>query len=109
MVFQGGVAANVGIIRAFGEALKTEIIVPPYHGVMGAIGAALLAHELISEDHHATRFKGFGITEMEYATSSFECKACSNVCEIVQIKMDRKVIARWGGRCDKWDTGAIAE
>ena len=41
VVFQGGVAFNQGIIRALREELKTEIIVPPHHEVMGAIGAAL--------------------------------------------------------------------
>lgn len=104
VVFQGGVAANKGIVRAFEEALKTEILVPPHHHVMGAIGAALLAHEHMSLNGTApTKFKGFGISDVEYTTSSFECKACSNVCEIVMIKMNREVIARWGGRCNKWD------
>ena len=45
VVFQGGVAFNRGIVRALREELKTEIIVPPHHEVMGAIGAALLVHE----------------------------------------------------------------
>ena len=45
VVFQGGVAANQGMIRAFEEALGTEIITPPYFLVMGAIGAALVARE----------------------------------------------------------------
>ncbi|MCL4459691.1 MAG: acyl-CoA dehydratase activase [Chloroflexi bacterium] len=104
VVFQGGVAANVGIVRAFEEALKTQIQVPPHHHVIGAIGAAILAHEHMSLDGRVTKFKGFGISEVEYTTSSFDCKACSNVCEIVQIKMNREVVARWGGRCGMWDT-----
>ncbi|HUT68374.1 MAG TPA: acyl-CoA dehydratase activase, partial [Dehalococcoidales bacterium] len=45
VVFQGGVAFNQGIVRALLEELKTEIIVPAHHEVMGAIGAALLVHE----------------------------------------------------------------
>lgn len=103
VAFQGGVASNVGIVRAFEEALKTEIMVPPNHKVMGAIGAALLAHENVMANGVQSKFKGFGISDMEYATSSFECKACSNICEIIQIKVDRRLVARWGGRCDKWD------
>lgn len=103
VAFQGGVASNVGIVRAFEEALKTEIIVPPNHQVMGAIGVALLAHENAVDNGGASKFKGVGISQMEYATSSFECKACSNICEIIQIKVDRRLVARWGGRCDKWD------
>ena len=45
VVFQGGVAFNQGIVRALREELDTEIIVPPHHEVMGAIGAALYAME----------------------------------------------------------------
>ncbi|MDP2936082.1 MAG: acyl-CoA dehydratase activase [Dehalococcoidia bacterium] len=103
VAFQGGVASNVGIVRAFEESLKTEIVVPPHHQVMGAIGVALLSHEKSMDNGGTTKFKGFGISDMEYAATSFECKACTNICEIIQIKVERKVIARWGGRCDKWD------
>ncbi len=44
VVFQGGVAANRGMIRAFREVLGLadgELVVPERHGTMGAIGAAL--------------------------------------------------------------------
>jgi predicted CoA-substrate-specific enzyme activase len=103
VIFQGGVAANQGMVRAFEQELKTEIIVPVHFGVMGAIGAALLAHEQITYNGTTTRFKGFQISELKYDTSSFECKACSNACEIVQIKVKGDVMARWGGRCDRWE------
>src|SRR4030042_1435211 len=62
VVFQGGVAFNKGIIRALHEELKTEIIVPPHHEVMGAIGAALLAHEAAAQRHSDCRFRGFDIS-----------------------------------------------
>jgi len=40
--FQGGVAANKGVLRAFKEVFETEnITIPEHHAVMGAIGAAL--------------------------------------------------------------------
>ncbi|MCL5108273.1 MAG: acyl-CoA dehydratase activase [Chloroflexi bacterium] len=103
IVFQGGVAANRGMVRAFEEELKMPIIVAPHNHIMGAIGAALLAHEHAEVTGEPTKFKGFGVSEQEYLTSSFECKGCSNLCEIVQIKMQREVLARWGGRCGKWD------
>lgn len=105
VVFQGGVAANVGIVQAFERELKTEVFVPPHFGVMGAIGAAMLAREHMEYNgQQPTRFRGLAVSEQEYATSSFECKACSNLCEIVQIRKGREVIARWGGRCDRWDS-----
>ena len=106
VVFQGGVAANAGMIRAFEETLGARITVPPHHDIMGAIGVALLTHER----HIATgavpagsAFKGWSIAEASYQTSSFECQGCSNRCEIVCIAQDAQVIGRWGSRCGKWD------
>ena len=103
IVFQGGVAFNRGMVRVFEESLKTEVIVPPYHEAMGAIGAALIAHEDRSHNGKATAFRGFGVSEVSFRASSFECKACSKLCEIAQILQNSKVIACWGGRCDLWE------
>lgn len=109
VVFQGGVAFNHGMIRAFEEALDLPVQVPPHHEVMGAIGAAMLAHEAVLADGQTTRFKGFAVGDLNYRTVSFECRHCSNHCEIVQVSVNKHVVARWGGRCDRWDvTAAIA-
>jgi hypothetical protein len=101
VVFHGGVAFNDGIVRAFRDELKLDIIVPPRHEVMGAIGAALLVHEQAPAG--PGRFKGFGVSDVEYQTSSFTCRACPVSCEIVRIAEDGKVIAGWGGQCDMWE------
>ena len=103
VVFQGGVAFNQGIIKAFKEELKTELIVPQHHEVMGAIGAAILVHEEMTGAENQSKFKGFGVSDIAYQTSSFECKSCSNMCEIAQIAIEKNVLARWGGRCDLWE------
>jgi predicted CoA-substrate-specific enzyme activase len=103
IVFQGGVAFNQGIVKALQEELNAEIIVPPHHEVMGAIGVALLTHEEMVNNHNGSKFKGFGISEVKYHTSSFECKACPNLCEIAQLSLNGQVLARWGGRCDRWE------
>ncbi len=47
VIFSGGVAANVGMVRAFREVLnlkEDELIIPRYHASMGAIGAVMYAH-----------------------------------------------------------------
>ena len=103
VVFQGGVAFNQAIVKALHEELDTEIIVPPHHEVMGAIGAALLVHEESQNNHHKSQFKGFGISEIKYHTTSFVCEACPNQCEIAQLSLNGQVLARWGGRCDLWE------
>ncbi len=43
--FQGGTAYNDAVAAAMSAVLDKEIIVPPHNGVMGAIGAALLARD----------------------------------------------------------------
>ena len=43
--FQGGTAYNDAVAAAFAAVTGKEIIVPPYNGVIGAIGAALLARD----------------------------------------------------------------
>jgi predicted CoA-substrate-specific enzyme activase len=103
IIFQGGVAFNQSIARALREELGIEVIIPPHHEVMGAIGAALLVHEEMIASQHESQFKGFSISEIKYRTSSFECKACPSLCEIAQLSVDGQVLARWGGRCDLWE------
>ncbi len=99
-VFQGGVAANQGICKAFEEALEQKVIVPKHHHVMGAIGAALIADESGTKN---TKFRGFETANLEYGTSCFNCESCANSCEVVKLKVENKTLACWGGRCGKWE------
>jgi predicted CoA-substrate-specific enzyme activase len=57
VVFQGGLARNKGMLRAFEEELKLKLIVPARPEFTGAVGAAILASREASET--PTRFKGF--------------------------------------------------
>ncbi len=108
IVFQGGVAANKGLVRAFEEALKTEIIVPDkYYHVMGAVGTALLAQEEITESDQKTQFRGFKTAEENFETSSSHCKGCENNCEIVKTELEGKTLAYWGSRCGKWEVQKV--
>lgn len=107
VVFQGGVAANLGIKRAFEETLNVKVIIPEYYNVMGAIGAALLAKEAVKK-LPSSNFKGFTASEINYRTKSFMCGGCSNNCEVVKIEVDGAVLARWGGRCGKWEVEQVS-
>lgn len=101
VVFQGGVAANKGMRRAFEEALNTQVVIPPHFDVMGAVGAALIAKEE-GRGNKSSVFRGFEVADFEYRPKSFECNGCANLCEIVEIQMNREVIGRWGDKCGKW-------
>ena len=103
VVFQGGVAFNRGIVRALEEELETEIIVPPHHEVMGAIGAAMLVHEHAAVSRNGCKFRGFEVSDINYKTSSFECQACPTACEIVRISEGNRAVACYGGQCDMWE------
>lgn len=112
VVFQGGVAFNQGMLRAFREVLETDdIIVPPHHEAMGAIGAALLAREEMATRARAGRapgrgrtlFAGFAVSEARYAVEPFECRACPNLCEIARVSRDGRAVGSYGGRCDLWE------
>jgi predicted CoA-substrate-specific enzyme activase len=103
VVFQGGVALNQGMVLAFKEALGLSVMVPPYPGVTGAIGAALIVHEEFKLKGKATSFNGFEIADAALSASSFECKECDSLCEISQIFRDDKILARWGGQCNLWE------
>jgi len=106
VVFQGGVAANAGIKKAFEDFLNTDVIVPENFDVMGAIGAALLAKEEIKVKGK-TNFKGLGISDIPYTVRGSECGDCSNMCEVIEIKANDSIIARYGDKCGKW-TGQLS-
>ncbi len=101
VLFQGGVAANKGMQRAFEAALGCQVLVPPYYDVMGAIGAALLAAEQAAPGK-PTAFRGFDIVDFSYNPGSFDCNGCANLCEIMALEINGKVVARWGDQCGKW-------
>ncbi len=100
VLFQGGVAANVGVRAAFERALNQEVHVPDHFLVMGAVGAAILAAE--DTRGKGTRFGGFETAEVEFETRAFECEGCPNRCEVVETLREGEVIDRYGDRCGKW-------
>ncbi|MCG6946658.1 MAG: acyl-CoA dehydratase activase [Deltaproteobacteria bacterium] len=110
ILFQGGVAANVGMQTAFERVLENGLTVPPDYEVMGAIGAALLAKEVVASTQQ-TRFRGFEVGEIPYKLNGFECEGCSNGCEVMEVKLPiaqgQERLVRWGDRCGKWETGDI--
>lgn len=102
VMFQGGVAANVGIVSAFEKALGKQVIIPQYYDVMGAYGAALLAHRNYKKAGGKSSFYGFQNAYNTFETRSRECQDCENHCEVIEVKSNGTVIARWGDRCGKW-------
>ncbi len=102
--FQGGVAANKGVIAAFENVVGRPITVPNHHEVTGAIGVALLAREYQQQRENPTsRFRGFDLSKRKYQIKSFECTHCSNLCEIHEVLIEGAEPLYYGGRCPRWD------
>jgi len=76
IVFQGGVASNSAVAYYLKEITKNEILIPEFHQVMGALGAACLASELYSKkkrkeaiDEDKSMFK-VGVDELQQIIES---------------------------------------
>lgn len=96
IVFQGGVSKNIGVVKAFSDILKENIIVDENGHLMGAIGIAILAKEKKEE-----KVFDFEITNFDFKTTSFECANCPNHCEIICINKDKELLDYWGNRCER--------
>ena len=106
--FQGGVAANRGVVAAFEMALGRPITVPPHHDVTGAIGAAILAMEEMRGRRARgqaanSHFLGFDLRARQYVSETFECKACPNLCEVSRVTLGGEPPIFYGARCDRFE------
>ncbi len=102
--FQGGVTNNKAVVAAFEQVTGKKIIIPPHFDVTGAIGAAILAQRSLAAGQK-TRFKGFGVRNVNYEISRFVCKSCTNNCEIRRVKLEGyKKPLFYGGRCEMYET-----
>jgi predicted CoA-substrate-specific enzyme activase len=97
--FQGGTAYNDAVAAAFSQILGKRIVVPPHNGVIGAIGMALLAREVMQQKHGAaSKFRGYHLDQVDFKTREFTCKACSNFCDIKEFNIEGQR-TYWGDKC----------
>jgi len=110
IIFQGGVASNQAVVRAFSNLLGKEIKVHPYNRISGAIGAALEAKEkvrkigkksLSAEEIKEKLLQPFNLT-------SFECRHCSNRCQVVSISSGQETVY-FGDICERFTTQSKLE
>jgi predicted CoA-substrate-specific enzyme activase len=107
--FQGGTAYNDAIAAAFAKVLDKEVIVPPYNGVIGAVGAALLAREKAAVLNKPSSFRGYGLESVDYTLREFTCKACSNFCNMQEFTVEGEK-TYWGDQCsDKFRRKQVSE
>lgn len=108
IMFQGGVAANIGIKESFEDTLGEKVLVPPNYDVMGAIGVAILGREEVSQQGY-TKFMGLNLYKNDYKVRGIDCNSCSNLCEVLEICDNDKVLARFGDKCGKWSSSLSSQ
>lgn len=101
--YQGGVTNNRAVVSAFERITGKKIHIPPHFDITGAIGAAMLARDSMAPGQ-ASRFKGFHVSDVAYATSTFVCKHCANHCEIHEVRIEGEKPLFFGGICDRYET-----
>lgn len=95
IVFQGGVSKNVGVKKAFEDAVGHEVIVDENGHLMGAFGVAVLARRSGREKAFS-----FDTADIAFRTRGFECGKCANHCEIICVYRENELIDAWGNKCE---------
>lgn len=95
IVFQGGVSKNIGVVKAFKDELKSDIIIDDIGHLMGAYGIAIM-----SKKYQKNIDFTFNIENIKFDTKVFECSGCPNNCEIINVYKDKILVDRWGNRCE---------
>jgi predicted CoA-substrate-specific enzyme activase len=81
-ILQGGTHRNLAVVKAQVDFIRAkvhdaEIVVHPYSGEAGAIGAALCAGDM-SASGTSTRFRGYDVIEsLEYTSTTNEDTTCT--------------------------------
>jgi len=98
IIVQGGTFYNNAVLRAFEKEIGMEVTRPTIAGLMGAVGAALIAKELNKEK--STLVSLDELNNFSYTTKQATCKKCSNFCPLtINIFNTKKYIS--GNRCEK--------
>ena len=98
--FQGGTAYNDAVAAAFSSILGKRIIVPPFNGVMGAVGSALLARDKMLGLAGESAFRGFDLDKVDYQILEFTCKGCTNFCQMQRFTVEGEN-TYWGDKCSE--------
>ncbi len=94
IVFQGGVSKNIGVVKAFEEALQEKIIVDDKGHLTGALGVAIL-----SQKESLDKPFDFNIKEINFEIKGIECYKCPNHCDIICVYKNKKLLDSWGNKC----------
>lgn len=83
IMVQGGTFQNDAVLRAMEQYIGKEVIRAPYPGIMGAIGAALIAKEQMKAGNRKKTFIGLDALDAFSYTqeANAPCPFCANHCK----------------------------
>ncbi len=98
--FQGGVAANMGMRKAFEEVLGDKLLIPHDYIYMGAIGAAIFA--VRNKNLYGETAFSPSVLEQDFSIDMFLCSHCENRCNVVRYLKNNETVGYRGDICGKY-------
>lgn len=98
IVVQGGTFHSDAILRAMEQLTGKEVIRPDIAGLMGAFGAALLAHDRCLRP--STLVGAAALADFAYHSKSYRCGGCGNNCLVTAHYFPAGVF-HTGNRCPR--------
>ena len=101
IVVQGGTFYGDAILRSFELVSSRRVVRPDIPGLMGALGAALIAKERFEEGIESNILLKHELDSFTYETKRANCGRCGNNCSLtINIFSDGKRYIT-GNRCEK--------
>ena len=104
VVVQGGTFCNDAVLAAFEQYIGREVVRAPYPGLMGAIGAALLAQRHMQQQGiERTSFIGMeAASALAYTRKpGVACPFCANACSRTVLSFSDGTTWVTGNRCER--------
>ncbi len=99
VVVSGGLFANDAVLRALEMIVGRPVVRPPFPGLMGAYGMALLAKERHVKSHQATLLSAKEIENLRVQVGRRRCAGCGNHCLLSLHQFSHGKVYVTGNRC----------
>jgi predicted CoA-substrate-specific enzyme activase len=100
VMVQGGTFNNPAVLRAFEKLIGRDVFRTDIAGIMGAYGAALLAHDRAAQNSNSSLITRNDISSFSINSAQKRCQGCSNRCLINVHKFPDKKIFISGNKCE---------
>lgn len=101
IVVQGGTFYNDAVLRSFELLSEREVIRPDIAGIMGAFGAALIAHENYIKGNNTQILNEEQLNNLNVKTDMSRCGLCANNCLLTINRFGNGGKHVSGNRCER--------